>query len=135
MGNKDIYLPKIEDNRGNLTFIEGKNHIPFDIRRTYWIYDVPARDHREGHAYKTQEEFLVALSGSFDLEVFDGIETKNYSLNCPFVGVHVAAGCWRTLKNFSTNSVILVLASTEYNENDYIRDFNAYKKYILNGSK
>lgn len=125
-----INLPKIEDPRGNLTFIEQSNHIPFDIKRVYWIYDVPGGETRGGHAFKEQKEFIVALSGSFDVVVYDGEEETRQHLNRSYYGLYVPNGLWRHMDNFSTNSVALVLSSTIYNEFDYIRDPNAYLKWI-----
>lgn len=123
---KIINLPKIEDNRGNLSFVEGLNHIPFEIKRAYWIYDVPGGEIRGGHAYKTLNEFIVALSGSFDVILHDGKEEKKYSLNRSYYGLYVPKMYWRRLENFSTNALCLVLASEKYNENDYIRNFTEF---------
>jgi hypothetical protein len=126
-----VMLPKILDERGNLSFIEGEKHIPFKVKRTYWIYDVPGGDVRGGHAYKSLQEFVVALSGSFDLLIDDGSRHYKFSLNRSYVGVYVPAGYWRSLENFSTNSLALILASQPYNEDDYIRkydDFLAFRK-------
>ena len=123
---KIINLPKIEDPRGNLTFIEGENHIPFDIKRAYWIYDVPGGETRGGHAFKEQDEFIVALSGSFDVVVDDGKRKEKFHLNRSYFGLHIPAGKWRSMDNFSTNSLALVLASTKFDENDYIRNYNEF---------
>lgn len=131
MKPKIIDLPKIDDPRGNLTFIEEKNHIPFDIKRVYWIYDVPGGQTRGGHAFREQEELLVALSGSFDVLINDGEKENKFSLNRSYYGLYIPKGMWRHLENFSTNAVALVLSSIPYNENDYIRyyeDFMVYKK-------
>lgn len=125
-----IELPKIEDNRGNLSFIESQNHIPFDIQRVYWIYDVPGGQIRGGHAYRTQEELIISLSGSFDVIVNDGYDKKIFSLNRSYYGVYVPAGLWRSLENFSTNSVALIISSTAFNENDYIRSFDDYLTFV-----
>ena len=122
-----IPLPKFEDPRGNLSFIEENNHIPFKIERTYWIYDVPGGQVRGGHAFKTQQEFIVALSGSFDVVVDDGKEKKTYSLNRSYYGLYIPAGLWRQMENFSTNSLALVLSSTTYSEEDYIRDYQEFQ--------
>lgn len=119
-------LPKILDERGNLTFIQNNTHVPFDIQRVYWIYDVPGGEVRGGHAYKTQWELIVALSGSFDVVVNDGIEEKVFTLNRSYNGIVVPNLIWRQLKNFSTNSLALILTDQDYNEDDYIRDFNKY---------
>jgi hypothetical protein len=124
--SKIIELPKIEDVRGNLTFIESGNHIPFNIERLYWIYDVPGGQKRGGHAYKMLKEFIIALSGSFDVVLNDGKKEKRISLNRSYRGLYVPNLIWRSLENFSTNSVCLILASEKYNENDYIRDFNNF---------
>lgn len=122
-----ITLPKVKDKRGNLSFIEGGNHIPFQIKRVYWIYDVPGGEHRGGHAFKEQSEFIVALSGSFELEIDNGNEIKTYMMNRSYYGLFVPKGLWRRMKNFSTNSLALVLASTSYDSNDYIRDYKKFK--------
>ncbi len=127
---KIIDLPKIEDPRGNLSFIEGENHIPFEIKRVYWIYDVPGGQVRGGHAFKTQEEFLVALSGSFDVIVDDGSVEQKYSLNRSYYGLFIPSGLWRKMKNFSTNSLAMVLSSTFYNEDDYIHDYQEYRRWL-----
>lgn len=124
---KIIQLPKILDDRGNLTFIEGGNHIPFDIKRTYWIYDVPGGEKRGGHAYKELNELIIALSGSFDVILDDGKEKKTFSLNRSYYGLYVPKMIWRSMENFSTNSLGLILASTDYNKDDYIRDYEQYK--------
>ncbi|GHT39689.1 hypothetical protein AGMMS49965_06420 [Bacteroidia bacterium] len=123
-----IQLPKILDRRGNLSFIEGENHIPFAIRRTHWIYDVPGGEKRGGHAYKVCQEFIVALSGSFDVIVNDGKEEKTYHLNRSYYGLYIPAMIWRQMENFSTNSLALVLSSTKYDAGDYIRDFSLLKE-------
>ena len=122
-----INLPRIFDLRGNLTFIEEKNHIPFRIRRTYWIYDVPGGETRGGHAFKQQNEFIIALSGSFDVLVDDGKGEKLFSLTRSYYGLFIPAGLWRQMLNFSTNSVALVLSSTNHSESDYIRDYEFFK--------
>lgn len=125
--SKIIELPKIQDLRGNLSFIESENHIPFKIQRTYWIYDVPGGEVRGGHAYKDLCEFIIALSGSFDVVLDDGKEKKTYSLNRSYYGLYIPKMIWRKIENFSTNSLALILASDEYNENDYIRNYEQYK--------
>lgn len=126
---KIIQLPKFLDARGNLSFIEQENHIPFKIQRTYWIYDVPGGEKRGGHAYKENEELIVALSGSFDVIVDDGKEKKTFSLNRSYYGLYVPKGTWREMQNFSTNSLALILSSTKYDESDYIRDYDEFKSY------
>lgn len=123
-----IQLPKILDIRGNLTFIEGGNHIPFEIKRTYWIYDVPGGEIRGGHAFKEQDELIVALSGSFDIVLDDGFEKKTYQLNRSYYGLYVPKGIWRQMENFSTNSFSMILASTAYNMEDYIFDYELFCK-------
>ncbi len=121
-----IQLPKIYDERGNLSFIESLRHIPFAIERVYWIYDVPGGEIRGAHAFREQEEFIVALSGSFDVVLHDGKEERTYHLNRSYMGVYVPRMTWRRLENFSTNSLCLVLSSTRYEEADYIRDFDEF---------
>ena len=126
---KLINLPKIEDPRGNLSFIEEENHIPFKIARTYWIYDVPGGQVRGGHAFKKQLEFIVALSGSFDVVVDDGKKKQTFSLNRSYYGLYLPSGLWREMENFSTNSLAMVLSSTKFSEDDYIREYPAFLKY------
>lgn len=121
-----IELPKFLDKRGNLSFIEEFKQIPFKIERTYWIYDVPGGEHRGGHAYRENEEFIVALSGSFDVILDDGINKTVYSLNRSYYGLYVPKGIWREMNNFSTNSLALILASTPFNQEDYIRDYQTF---------
>ena len=123
-----IQLPKIHDPRGNLTFIEGQNHIPFKIKRTYWIYDVPGGEIRGGHAYKKLHELIIAVSGSFDVVLDDGLEKRNFALNRSYYGLYVPNPIWRSLENFSTNSLCLILASEVYNEDEYIRDYDGFLK-------
>lgn len=123
-----INLPKILDSRGNLSFIEQGNHIPFVIHRTYWLYDVPGGEFRGGHAYKENQEFIVALSGSFDVILDDGKEKKTFSLNRSYYGLYVPKGLWREMDNFSTNSLAMIISSTDYDENDYIRDYDEFLK-------
>jgi dTDP-4-dehydrorhamnose 3,5-epimerase-like enzyme len=123
---KIIQLPKILDDRGNLTFIEGENHIPFKIERTYWIYDVPGGEIRGGHAYKELDELIIALSGSFDVVLDDGREKRTFSLNRSYYGLFVPKMIWRQMENFSTNSLALVLASAPYNAMDYIREYEQF---------
>ena len=127
---KLVDLPKVEDRRGNLTFIEQENHVPFQIRRVYWIYDVPGGQIRGGHAFKEQQELIVALSGSFDVVVNDGEEKHTFSLNRSYYGLYIPNGIWRHMENFSTNAVALVLSSTYFSENDYIRDFNDFRQWL-----
>ena len=127
---KIIHLPKIVDNRGNLSFIEGKKHIPFEIRRVYWIYDVPGGEHRGGHAFKEQWEFIVAMSGSFDVVLDNGTVKTVYPMNRSYYGLFVPNKIWRHMENFSTNSLALVIASTFFEENDYVRDYSDFLKFI-----
>lgn len=122
-------LPKILDKRGNLSIIEEYKNIPFKIERTYWIYDVPGGEMRGGHAYKENQEFIVALSGSFDVILDDGINKKVFSLNRSYYGLYVPNSLWREMNNFSTNSLALVLASTTYNPEDYIYDYSKFIAY------
>jgi len=124
-----INLPKIEDSRGNLSFLEEQKHIPFVIKRTYWIYDVPGGQVRGGHAFKEQQEFIIALSGSFDVIVDDGIEKKTFSLNRSYYGLYIPATLWREMVNFSTNSLAMVVSSTHYSDHDYIRSYRDFLNY------
>lgn len=126
---KLINLPKIEDPRGNLSFLEELNHIPFKINRTYWIFDVPGGQVRGGHSFRQQEEFIIAISGSFDIMVDDGIETKTFSLNRSYYGLYIPAGIWRQMENFSTNSVAVVVSSTTFSSEDYIREYEEFLKF------
>jgi hypothetical protein len=123
-----IQLPKIVDQRGNLSFIEGGTHIPFPVSRVYWIYDVPGGQERNGHAYIKLHEFIVAISGSFDVVVDDGKNKKVFQLNRSYYGLYVPNLLWRTLENFSTNSLGMVLASRHYEEGDYLRDYENFMK-------
>lgn len=124
---KLIELPKFLDARGNLSFIEQFKHVPFSIKRCYWIYDVPGGEMRGGHAYSQLEEVIIALSGSFDIVLDDGNEEKIFSMNRSYYALYVPKGIWRSMKNFSTNALCLVLASKPYDESDYIRDFSKFK--------
>ena len=124
-----IDLPKIGDKRGNLSLVEEFKHIPFKIERTHWIYDVPGGEKRGGHAYRENQEFILALSGSFDVVLDDGKEKKLYSLNRSYYGLYVPKGWWRQMENFSTNALALVLASTSYTKEDYIYDYQEFKRY------
>ena len=128
-----IELPKCLDARGNLSFVEQENHIPFAIKRTYWLYDVPGGECRGGHAYKENQEFIVALSGSFDVILDDGKEKKAFTLNRSYYGLYVPKGLWREMDNFSTNSLALILSSTDYNANDYVRDYDEFIKLKRDG--
>ena len=135
MEAKIIKLPKIADPRGNLSIIEQIKQIPFEIKRVHWIYDVPGGADRGGHAYKETQEFIVALSGSLDVVVDDGKEKQTFHLNRSYFGLHVSQGLWRTMTNFSTNSLALVLSSTDYDENDYVSDYEEYKLWREDASK
>lgn len=128
-----VTLPKFLDARGNLSFVEQENHIPFAIKRTYWLYDVPGGECRGGHAYKENQEFIVALSGSFDVVLDDGKEKKTFTLNRSYYGLYVPQGLWREMDNFSTNSLALILSSTNYDANDYIRDYDEFIKLKRDG--
>ena len=125
-----IQLPKIVDRRGNLSFVEEQKHIPFQIKRSYWIYDVPGGEVRGGHAYKENQEFIVSLSGSFDVILDDGKEEKRFSLNRSYYGLYVPKGVWRQMENFSTNSLALIVASTPFDKSDYIYDYDEFKTFI-----
>ena len=130
---KIIELPRFLDARGNLSFVEQNNHIPFEIKRTYWIYDVPGGDNRGGHAFRQNEEFIVALSGAFDVTVDDGQQKKTFTLNRSYYGLYIPKGLWRTMENFSTNSFALEFGSTHYQQEDYIREYNEFIKLKGNG--
>lgn len=125
-----ITLPKIVDPRGNLSFFEYPNQLPFEIVRTYWIYDVPGGEVRGSHAFKEQEEFIIALSGSFDVVIHNGEEEQRFSLNRSYYGLYIPKMYWRRLENFSTNSLALIVSDKPYNENDYIRNFEEFKNLI-----
>lgn len=125
-GPRIINLPKFLDPRGNLSFIEEETHLPFRIKRIYWIYDVPGGEYRGGHAFKDTEELIVALSGSFDVILHDNKKEHRFSLNRSYSGILVPKMIWRTLENFSTNSLALIVASTNYSESDYIRNFEEF---------
>ncbi len=123
---KIIALPKILDERGNLSFFENQKQVPFSIARVYWIYDVPGGEVRGGHAYKTLQEVIIALSGSFDVVLNDGKEEKTFSLNRSYTGLYIPSMVWRRLENFSTNSLALIAADQPYNEKDYIRNYEEF---------
>jgi len=124
-----IEFPKILDDRGNLTFLEGGEHIPFEIQRAYWIYDVPGGEERGGHGYFELQEFFIALSGSFDLVLDDGKNKKTVSLNRSYHGMYVPSLIWRHLENFSTNAVCMIVASRHYSEEDYMRNYDKFLDY------
>lgn len=132
MESKIIQLPKILDKRGNLSFFEYPNQIPFEVQRTYWLYDVPGGETRGSHAFREQQEFIVALSGSFDVLLHDGSDEQRFSLNRSYYGLHIPKMFWRRLENFSTNSLALIVSDRHYDELDYIRDFEEFKK-LRNG--
>lgn len=123
-----IDLPKICDPRGNLSYIESEGHVPFEVKRCYWIYDVPGGMFRDGHAFHKQDEFIVALSGSFDVVLHDGKNSTRIHMSRSYYGLYVPRMTWRSIDNFSTNSVALVLSSTSYDPNDYIENFNEFIK-------
>lgn len=129
---KLIELPKFFDQRGNLSFVQNNAQIPFEIKRTYWLYDVPGGECRGGHAYRETEEFVIAMSGSFDVTVDDGKETKIFHLNRSYYGLYIPKGLWREMKNFSTNSLALEFASTRYNSCDYVRDYDEFLRLKSN---
>ena len=124
-----IELPKFLDERGNLSFAENNNQIPFTIQRTYWLYDVPGGVNRGGHAEKNNEELIIAMSGSFDITVDDGVETHTFTLNRSYYGLYIPKGSWREIKNFSTNAVALEFGSIPYDEKDYIHDYGEFLTY------
>jgi dTDP-4-dehydrorhamnose 3,5-epimerase-like enzyme len=123
-----INLPKIIDDRGNLSFFQEETHLPFNIERVYWIYDVPGGEKRGGHAYKKLNELIIALSGSFDVVIDDGNKKQVYTLNRSYYGLLVPKMIWRQMENFSTNAVCLIAASAPYKEDDYIRNYEYFKE-------
>ena len=125
-----IDLPKVADVRGNLTFIEENRHIPFEIRRVYYLYDVPGGEERAGHAHKRLQQFIIAASGSFDVILDDGFERRRFHLNRSYYGLYVSPTVWRELSNFSSGSVCLALASEFYDEEDYIRDYEMFRGLV-----
>lgn len=131
MSNKEVKLldlPKNLDDRGNLSFVQFPDQIPFSIKRTYWIYDVPGGEIRGGHAFMAQQEFIIALSGSFEVVLHDGKDERCYQLNRSYYGLYVPKMIWRYMRNFSTNSLALIMSDLSYNQKDYIRDFEAFKR-------
>lgn len=128
-----VNLPKIFDSRGNLSFAENFKQIPFEIKRTYWLYDVPGGESRGGHAEIDNEEFIIALSGSFDIVLDDGKNSKTFTLNRSYYGLYVPKGLWREIKEFSTNAVALEFGSIPYNTTDYIRNYDAFLSFAQNG--
>lgn len=125
-----IELPKIVDTRGNLTVAEQMRHVPFDIARVYWTYDIPGGGRRGGHAHRTCQEVVIAVGGSFDVEVFDGQERQTFHLNHPYQGLYIGTGVWRTLEDFSSGAVCLVLASELFDEAEYIYDYDEFLKWV-----
>ena len=130
MIGKIIDLPKIADPRGNLTVVEQLNQVPFEIARVYWTYDIPGGGRRGGHAHRTCEEVVIAVSGSFDVELFDGKEQHVYHLNHPYQGLYIGTGVWRTLEDFSSGAVCLVVASELFDEDEYIYDYDEFLKFV-----
>lgn len=127
---KIIELPKILDDRGNLSFFQNNDQIPFEIKRVYWIYDVPGGEQRGGHAYKDLQEVVIALSGSFDVVLDDGFEQKTYTLNRSYFGLYIPKMLWRSVENFSTNALAFIATDAPYDADQYIRDYNGYKKIL-----
>lgn len=125
---KIIQLPKILDERGNLSFLESDKHVPFPIKRSYWIYDVPGGEVRGGHSYISNQEMIIALSGSMDVVLDDGLSKLTFSLNRSYYGLYVPNGVWRHMENFSTNALAFIVASTDFTEADYIRDYEGFTK-------
>ncbi len=132
---KIIDLPKIEDPRGNLTFIEGGQHIPFEIKRVYYLYDVPGGSSRGGHAHKDLHQLLIAMSGSFDIHLDDGHSKVTYHMNRSYYGLYIPPMTWREIDNFSSGSVCMVLASAHYEEADYYRDYDEFCQVVQRGSR
>ena len=130
MIGKLIDLPKITDPRGNLTVVEQLNQVPFEIARVYWTYDIPGGGRRGGHAHRTCEEVVIAVSGSFDVELFDGKERHVYHLNHPYQGLYIGTGVWRTLEDFSSGAVCLVVASELFDEDEYIYEYDEFLKFV-----
>ena len=127
---KLIDLEKVADARGNLTFIEGNKHIPFEIKRIYYLYDIPAMAHRGGHAHKKLSQIMICMAGSFDVLLDDGFDKKTFHMDRPDVGLYIGPGIWRELENFSSSSVCLVLASDFYDEEDYYRDYQEFLRSV-----
>ncbi|MFE8644615.1 FdtA/QdtA family cupin domain-containing protein [Sphingomonas sp. NCPPB 2930] len=128
-----VDLPKVEDPRGNLTFIEGERHVPFDIKRVYYLYDVPGGSHRGGHAHRDLHQLLIAMSGSFDILLDDGRTKFKYHMNRSYYGLYIPPMIWREIDNFSSGSVCMVLASQYFSEDDYFRDYSAFRDQALLG--
>lgn len=132
---KIVELPKYLDVRGNLSFVEQHKHVPFEIRRVYWLYDVPGGVARGGHAEKNNEELVVALSGAFEIVVDDGVNSKTFVLNRSYYGLYIPKGLWREIKEFSTNALALEFGSIPYSVDDYIRDYEEFKRYVKSKHK
>jgi dTDP-4-dehydrorhamnose 3,5-epimerase-like enzyme len=130
---KILNFPKVTDFRGNLSFIEENKHVPFDIKRVYYLYDVPSGATRGGHAHRQLQQLVIALSGSFDVVLDDGYQKQKFFLNRPHYGLYISSKVWRELENFSSNSVALVLVSEIYDETDYIREYDDFKRIVANG--
>ena len=124
-----LHLRRIHDRAGNITPVENNIHIPFDVQRVYYLYDIPGGESRAAHGHQQLEQFIVAASGSFDITIDDGINKKTIQLNRPYLGLHIKPGIWRDISNFSSGAICLVLASLPYNEDDYIRDYQDFKDY------
>jgi len=129
-GTQIINLPKILDERGNLSFFQNEDHLPFSIQRVYWIYDVPGGETRGGHAYREMQELIIALSGSFDVVLFDGKEEKKFTLNRSYYGLYVPKMIWRSMENFSTNALAFVASDSLYDANDYIREKDLFVEEV-----
>ena len=130
-----VNLPKISDPRGNLTFLQQEDQLPFPIARVHWIYEVPGGDDRGGHAFQENQEFIIALSGSFDVEIDDGEQKQTHTLNRSYFGLYIPGTLWRHVKNFSTNAVCLTICSHDYSETDYIRDYSTFVAFRKRGAK
>jgi len=124
-----IHMPKIHNRAGNITLVENCIHIPFDVKRIYYLYDIPGGEARAAHGHKELEQLIIAASGSFDITIDDGINKKTVQLNRPSFGLHIKPGIWRDISNFSSGAICLVLASQKYTESDYLRDYNDFLKY------
>ena len=127
-----IHLPKINNRAGNITAVENNINIPFDVQRVYYLYDIPGGEGRGGHAHKELQQFIVAVSGAFEVLLDDGVNKKVIRLDRPFIGLHIVPGIWRELLNFSSGSVCLVMASHKYDEKDYIRDYDEFLRFTKN---